>query len=335
VTESATPRAMIRAMLQGDPLPRPLLLPIVFSLGARLENLSLRAFMANATKIASSQRQVRNVLGLDGVTCYFDPYLEAEAFGCELEWSADEVSRRLLPGGENRPDLRERAPEEIAGRGRVPVACDVLRRLKVMLPGEPALMVGVSGPCALADLLIAGAGGAQSSRHETIEFAAKLTEVVCTSFLDAGANVIFIREDGVSTQDHKQWSELLSPIVNAIRFYEAAPVLLYGGPPPEIDALEASCEGLICPRAIDEASGRISSTAGDSRVAYLPETCLLPGQREDGVLGKSLTNLARHTNLCALASLRDVSAEVDVKSLAKLFGDLRSVSRSVQLRKET
>jgi hypothetical protein len=84
---------MIRAMLQGEPLPRPLLLPIVFSLGARMENLSLQAFLANATKIANSQRQIRNVLGLDGVTCCYDPYLEADALGFELEWSADGMTR--------------------------------------------------------------------------------------------------------------------------------------------------------------------------------------------------------------------------------------------------
>lgn len=324
---------MIRAMLKGDLLPRPLLLPIVFSLGARLENLSPRAFLANATKIANSQRQIRNVLGFDGVACYFDPYLEVEAFGCQLEWSANEMTRVLRPWGENATALRERlqAREEIAGRGRIPVACDVLRRLKMMLPGEPALMAGVSGPCALADLLVGSAPAAESSRHEVVEFAAELTAAVCTSFLASGANVIFIRECDASIQDYKQWAELLSPIVNAIRFYEAAPVLLFGGPPPEaeIAALEAGCEGMICPRAIDLASGRILSPATALASAYLPDTCFLPGQKEDGVLGKSLAGLARDTNLCVLTTQRDVPAEVDVKSLASLFGGLRGVSRIV------
>jgi hypothetical protein len=324
---------MIRAMLQGDLLPRPLLLPIVFSLGARLENLSPRAFLANATRIASSQRQIRNALGLDGVTCYFDPYLEAEAFGCELTWSADEMTRVLRPQGGNAATLRERlrAPEEIAGRGRIPVACDVLRRLKVMLPGEPALMAGVSGPCALADLLVGSACDAESSRHEVVEFAAELTSALCTSFLESGANVIFIREDGASIQDYKQWAELLSPIVNAIRFYEALPVLLFDGPPPEsaVVALEAGCEGVICPSAIDLALGTIPSTATALASAYLPETWLLPGQKDDGALGKALQAVARDTNLCVLTSQRDVPKEVDVKSLASLFGCLRRVSRVV------
>jgi len=324
---------MIRAMLQGDLLPRPLLLPIVFSLGARLENLSPRAFLANATQIASSQRQIRNVLGLDGVTGYFDPYLEAEALGCELNWSADEMTRVLRPPEGNAADLRERvrAPGEIAGHGRIPVACDVLRRLKVMLPGEPALMAGVSGPCALADLLVGSARANDSSHHDIVPFAAELTAAVCTSFLESGANVIFIREDGPSIHDYKPWAELLFPIVNAIRFYEALPVFLFDGPPPEsaVVALEAGCQDVICPRAIDLASGTIPSSATALASAYLPETCLLPGQQENRALGKSLQALARDTNLCVLTSQRDVPKDADVKSLASLFGCLRRVSRVV------
>jgi len=324
---------MIRAMLQGDPLARPLLLPIVFSLGARLENLSLQAFLANATKIANSQRQIRNVLGLDGVTCYFDPCLEAEACGCELEWSADGMTRALRPWGGNATDVRDRlgAPQEIARRGRVPVAADVLRRLKAMLPGEPALMAGVSGPCVLAALLGGTATATGISPHEVVKCAAELTAAVSTSFLESGANVIFIRESLASIADYKQWAELLTPIINAIRFYEAAPVVLFDDPPSEaeIAALEAGCEGLICPRTIDLASVSILPTSTVLASAYLPDTSFLPGGKEDGVLAKSLAGLVRNTNLCMLTSQRDVPSEVDVKSLASLFGSLRSVSRVV------
>jgi hypothetical protein len=211
------------------------------------------------------------------------------------------------------------------------VACDVLRRLKMMLPGEPALMAGVSGPCALAGLLVGNARDAQFSRHEVVEFAAELTAAVCTSFLESGANVIFIREANASIQDYKQWAELLSPIVNAIRFYEALPILLFSDAVPEaaIAALEADCEGVICPRAIDLASGRIVSTGTILPAAYLPDTCFLPDQKDGSALGKSLQGLARDTNLCVLTSQQDVPTEVDVKYLASLFGCLRSVSRVV------
>jgi hypothetical protein len=153
---------------------------------------------------------------------------------------------------------------------------------------------------------------------------------VCTSFLESGANVIFIREDDASIQDYRQWAELLSPIVNAIRFYEALPILLLGNSPPEaaIAALNAGCEGVICPRAIDLATGRILSPGTALPAAYLPDACFLPAQKE-GTLGKSLQVLARDTRLSVLTSRGDVPADVDVKYLASLFGSLSGVSRVV------
>ena len=60
-----TPRAIIKAWLQGEIPSRPLLMPILFSLGARLENLPLRDFQSNPTKIANALRQIRGVLKVD------------------------------------------------------------------------------------------------------------------------------------------------------------------------------------------------------------------------------------------------------------------------------
>ncbi len=298
MTELATPRAMIRAMVQGVPLPRPLLLPIVFSLGARLENLSLRAFLAKPTRIANALRQIRNVLTLDGVCCYFDPYLEAEALGCEVKWNANDWSRILRPLGVDVPILRERlrSPHEIADRGRVPVACDVVRRLKMMLPGEPALLAVVTGPYALALQLTQEASG------EAIQFAAEVTAALCKSFLDAGANVIFLQETPTGARAYQQWVDLLCPIVNVIRFYESLPVLLSADGISEaaIAALNAGCEGLVSPGLIDLESGTVSPQVGISHAA---------------------------SNL--LTTPEDIPADTDVKRLANLFGSLRGGSRVV------
>src|SRR5450755_1084089 len=87
--EPSTPRQMVKALLQGATPSCPLLMPVIFSLGARLQNLELQTFMANPTKIVNALRQIRSVLKVDGLTCYFDPFLEAEALGCKREWRAD------------------------------------------------------------------------------------------------------------------------------------------------------------------------------------------------------------------------------------------------------
>src|SRR5713101_824443 len=84
------PRLAVKGLLNGVAPPRPLFLPIVFSVAARVENVPLRAFFANPTKISNSLRQVRARLRADGVTCYFDPFLEAEALGGVLQWTSDD-----------------------------------------------------------------------------------------------------------------------------------------------------------------------------------------------------------------------------------------------------
>src|ERR1700683_4523125 len=49
--DASTPRQMVKALLQGATPSRPLLVPVIFSLGARLQNLPLPHFLANPTKI--------------------------------------------------------------------------------------------------------------------------------------------------------------------------------------------------------------------------------------------------------------------------------------------
>ncbi len=84
---------MMKSLLQGNPQPRPLIVPIVFALGAKIENLSFRAYLDNPTKISNSLRQIRAQLRTDGVACYFDPLLEMEALGGTPEWDEANQTR--------------------------------------------------------------------------------------------------------------------------------------------------------------------------------------------------------------------------------------------------
>ena len=82
------PRQTVRELLKGNIPPQPFFLPIIFSLGSKIEDVPLRDFLQNPTKIANSLRQIRNYLRCDELACYFDPYLEAEALGGKLEWDS-------------------------------------------------------------------------------------------------------------------------------------------------------------------------------------------------------------------------------------------------------
>jgi len=188
---------MVKALLQGATPSRPLLVPVIFSLGARLQNLPLPHFLANPTKIVNALRQIHSVLKVDGLACYFDPFLEAVALGCKREWRADGTCTIAPPSCLSVDDLRERLKpaDGLSGAGHIPVACEVLRRLKTMLEDEPALMVRASGPLSLAAMLSSDRIKGASPPRDLIEFAAEVIASVSKSFAEAGADIIFLAED--------------------------------------------------------------------------------------------------------------------------------------------
>jgi uroporphyrinogen decarboxylase-like protein len=239
--ERIAPREIVKGLLQGIPQPRPLIVPIVFSLGAKVENLSHRAYLENPTKISNAMRQIRAQLRTDGVACYFDSFLELEALGLETRWDSLNQTRAIdwpgsAPPGELPPQLRSdlRSPEEAANSAPVRAGVEVIRRLNSILRDEPLLMAGVSGSFTLAarltqlsvEMLL---GGAQPSESALELAAAAITKIV-SAFVESGANLIFVREeflpqDSPATVD--AWAASLGPAFNIVRFYGALPVLQF------------------------------------------------------------------------------------------------------------
>src|SRR5580700_759946 len=231
---SLTPRQIVKDLLQGIKLTRPLFLPIVFSLGAKIENVPLRDFLANPTKITNALRQIHARVRSDGVACYFDPNLEAEALGAALQWHTDDKPATLH--WPNQPEKRElpqglRSPEAAAKHRRVGVAVEVIQRLKSLLRKEPLLLAGVSGPFTLAAQLLQ-LTQSETTRGDdlpadTVELTAATITQIATKLVEAGAHAIFIREEilpPLTPQSAEAWASSLAPAFNIIRFYQALPI---------------------------------------------------------------------------------------------------------------
>lgn len=237
MNEQLTPRQMMKSLLQGNRQVRPLIVPIVFALGAKVDNLSFRAYLDNPTKITNALRQVQAQSRTDGVSCYFDPLLEAEALGGTAQWDESNQTRSIRwPESAQKGELCAglRSPEEAASSPRVKVAVEVIRRLNSLLRDEPLLMAGVSGPFTLAARLC-GIEPGEMQGHEpsvsALETAATAITKIASAFVDAGANLIFIREENLppfSSSKCQNWASLLAPLFNIARFYEAMPVLQIG-----------------------------------------------------------------------------------------------------------
>ena len=326
--EHPTPRQMAKNLLQGIAPPRPLFLPIVFSLGARVENLPLRAFLTNPTKISNALRQICGRLPADGITCYFDPYLEVEALGAALRWSGDDQPPTIhWPGPAQKGELPQglRAPEEAVKAGRIGIASEVIRRLTALVRDEALLMAGVSGPFTLAASLLQIGEQEWVDNHvssSAVESAAAMLTQTAVAFVEAGAHVILIHEDvlpRLSAESADEWATLLSPTFNIVRFYGALPVLLLTNPAAVGQNFELLAtrewEGVLCP-AMDASTLAVwpSTDAIKLGVALAPG-CLPPGP--------ALMERIATLRPALVTTSGDVPPSTDVKQLAAMCEEAR------------
>jgi len=336
-----TPRQILKGLLQGTPPPRPLFLPIVFSLGAKVENLKLPAFLANATKITNALRQIRTHLRSDGVACYFDPYLEAEALGATLQYPPDDQSPTLQwpqPAGSGELPENLRSSEDAAKTPRVTVAVEVIQRLKSLLRDEPLLLAGVTGPFTLAAHLLnlrpVDVPPREDFSEAALELAAATITQIATKFVEAGANVIFIQESifpVLSAEHCDAWAASLAPAFNIIRFYEALPVLLFSD---EISfaanrevVFARNWDCILCPALnLSAASGaEIAPPLGCANIGFaLPTAAFQPSAtstRENAA--QWLHTIMMELRPVLVSTAGDVPASTDIKLLAKVGEAIR------------
>ena len=319
---------MARDLLQGIAPPRPLFLPIVFSLGARIENLPLRSFLSNPTKITNALRQISGRLPADGITCYFDPYLEVEALGADLRWQSDgQLPTVCWPAPARKGELPQslRSPEAAVKAGRIGIPAEVIRRLTSLVRDDALLMAGVSGPFTLAASFLQIVeqewvdNGVSSS---ALDLAAAMLTQTSSLFVEAGAQVILIHEGvlpPLSDESADDWANRLSPVFNIIRFYGALPVLLLTNPAAVCQNFERLAnrewEAILCP-ALDASllAAWPSMEAAKLGVALAPN-CLPP----EPALMKQIESL--HPPIITTSA--DIPPSTDIKNLAGICQGVR------------
>jgi hypothetical protein len=334
---SPTPRQMAKGLLNGVAPPRPLFLPIVFSLGAKVENVPLGAFLGNPTKISSALRQMRSHLRSDGVACYFDPYLEIEALGARLERRSDDEAPVVhWPQAARVGELAEglRSAEEAAQGGRVPVAAEVLRRMNALPNRDFLLMAGVTGPMTLAARMtqLEQNWSCEDLSLAVPELASSVVTQIATTFLEAGAELVMIQEEILpvfSAESCEAWASLLAPAINVIRFYEALPVLQFLPARSFLRDWEIICrqqwDCVVCmpaeALALRQSLGIPVANGAAFGIAIPLETFRQAGSiGEDFVVKLSPVNAALRPAIITTAG--DVPLAADLKQLTKIFGEI-------------
>jgi hypothetical protein len=341
MAETFNPRQAVKGLLQGIAPPRALYLPIVFSLGARIENLPLRNFLSNPTKISNALRQIRTHLRSDGVTCYFDPFLEAEALGGALDWDTPGQQASLrwpLPGETGDLPGGLLSPEEAAKSGRVPVAVEVITRLKPFVREQSLLMAGVTGPFTLAALLsqLNTVNGILDRDPDAaaMDLAGEVTAAVARAFVEAGAEIIFICEQvlpPLTAESAAEWTARLATTINIIRFYEVLPVLLL-----TCQDVTAANSSLIAGQAWDcvlctETHSRLPHGFGSfaalspSRLGVvLPPAAFASSALNSEGAVRPISRAILDLHPAVITTPGDVSANADLKQLNKLWEEVRS-----------
>jgi uroporphyrinogen-III decarboxylase len=334
MTENITPRQAVKDLLQGIAPQSPLFLPIVFSLGARIENLSLRSFLSNPTKISNSLRQIRARARSEGITCYCDPYLEAQALGAVVDWESDDRPRGVRwPDARPGADISSRlsSPDDAAKSQGVVAGVEVIRRLKSLVRDGTLLTACVTGPRTLVSLVVneneSAAAQSAASRGSNVEFAAAVVSRIASAFAEAGANAVFIREDVLpadSPEAFANWLRALATAINIIRFYEALPVLVVTNPgvttAKRVELLNQLKDCVVC-FVLGESAG--AETPGSAKVASSRAGLALPPELFDPAgpasNNENLRQLIAEQRPALITTAGDVPPTADVKRLNQVW----------------
>ncbi len=208
---------------------RPVFVPFVYGLAAKIGQIPLREMVSEATYYTHSLEEAYKLFEYDGIVNNFDSTLEAETFGCELEWSGDYVAPRTT--GCSKLELREVNPEESS---RIPILLETTKRI-VMSQGKEIAVIGVlTGPCSLVKTIT---GDEVYEKNHDIEnvislagsLLAKLTRSLCELRIDA----VFFREDllgaeypGELLSRNKPYAAVYATLFNLIKYYNGYPVLI-------------------------------------------------------------------------------------------------------------
>ncbi|MFH0814424.1 MAG: uroporphyrinogen decarboxylase family protein [Pseudomonadota bacterium] len=223
-----------------------LFVPIIFSFGAGLENLPLKEFLEDPTKISNSLRTIHNYFRVDGVVCA-DKTILPEALGCHVDWSK---SPPLIQPSSAKIDELGTCATNLFEKGRVKTAVEVTRRLSILLP-EAFLMGLVTGPLTLAGQLTGLSEAEIFGHRDLLSITSNAILTYSKGLCDAGIDLLLFSErelPGLDEQSLKQLRRCYSPIWNTVRFYEAFPLLMVENFSPEdVNLISKVVDDLILP----------------------------------------------------------------------------------------
>ena len=208
---------------------RPVFVPFVYGLAAKIGQIPLREMVSDATYYTHSLEEAYKLFKYDGIVNNFDSTLEAETFGCELEWSGDYVAPRIA--GSGKLELREANPEESS---RISILLETTKRIVISQGKETAVIGVLAGPCSLVKTVTGDE--VYEKKHDienVISLAGSLLTKLTRSLCELRIDAVFFREDILSAEypgellsPNKPYAAIYATLLNLIKYYNCYPVLI-------------------------------------------------------------------------------------------------------------
>ncbi len=211
---------------------RPIFVPIVYRLAARIEQTPLFDMVSDPTINTNVLEGAFKLLNQDAIITSFDPALEAEVFGCQVEWHDDYD----LPAVSGWTDC-EFSDVSLENSGRLPLLLEATKRL-IQTRGRDVAIVGtMTGPCSLARNV--GDNASPDREYPFDEIVALVGGQLTKYAHDLGevkVDAIIIREDLLGEKYYeefltheKAYTATYATLFNLTRFYNLAGLLMVKG----------------------------------------------------------------------------------------------------------
>jgi hypothetical protein len=211
---------------------RPVFVPIVYRLAARIEQTPLFDMVSDPTIYTNVLEGAFKLLNQDAIITSFDPTLEAEIFGCRVEWQFDYD----LPAVSGWME-REFSGASLENSHRLAVLLESTKRL-IQTRGREVAIVGVmTGPCSLSrDIAANAAPDREYPFEEIVALAGGQLSKYARGLGELKVDSIIIREDLLGEKYYeeflaheKAYTAAYATLFNLTRFYNLAGLLMVKG----------------------------------------------------------------------------------------------------------
>jgi hypothetical protein len=204
---------------------RPVFIPFVYSLAAKLAQLSLEEMTSDASYYTHSLEDAFELFQYDGIINNFDSSIETALCGCELEWPDDHAPPKVTGCPQMEPD--NVIPES---NNRIQVLLETTKRI-TMSRGKDVAVIGIlTGPCSLVKALT---GVNNNEIGSMIPKAGSLLVKLVKSLCELRVDAVFFREDLLDNAYcdellayRKTYADVYGTLFNLVRYYNCSPVII-------------------------------------------------------------------------------------------------------------